>query len=812
MKDDLLGLGERIERLATSAVGARFLDRLERPLLRAMRWKPKVRIDKLILLAPILEAGTATAAELLAAYEPCQRELAKNVETAERLHRFSGRVPTAHATWLRRSYEVCFRTKRAIDAMDRRAFRAIAAQAGAVVPPLGTRDTAPPAVPEAEALEYSLVLPSLGEEDANDTKARAVEIELAAIDHLLEAARAESRTIERKRKLLQAARERLLDAQAAMPLDPKALRDRRLAITRDLTVLDRLQAAGLSPRTNLLHQARQALAEGDRARLYAALRGIDEAALAAGDDGVLSRSTDALNALDGPLDPAASLRASAKESFGAAAVEAVKRGYARGRAALDDKANSATIHYFDAGSDAKTYAAALAVDACFELGGALTPVRLEEEERRIRIVPYPTPALHLVPANAIEDVPHGVITDPRSILMDLAAGRLLARRYVQEERIVHTKNALATEIRLFVLDGSGSMLGARSRMRDAMLVAELSTLAARLAKGGFVRPRLLFRFFDTALHKLTRVATEAEALTAIENVLAETHDGGTDIELALTDSFAEIKRAREKDKDLARAQIVLVTDGDAPVDKHKILRAQGAVGDLAIGVSVVALGMENEALRDLVAEQRKLGRAAFYHFVSDEELELIASGKLNASFSLHLAKEDSGKSRSEIARSLSQSVGALVEELAELERSRDVAKIEQAELERRSLHELEAIGEASISEGERARFEAAQDDERALRSRFERWFGHAEAPATDGDPSPEDAENVRTTLAAVLEIVDLVGGTELERKAEAIELFERLLPDAGVTPGRFRAVRDAKLEGVEKALEELRRVTTPTSK
>ena len=74
----------------------------------------------------------------------------------------------------------------------------------------------------------------------------------------------EVRRLGRKRRLLEAARQFLLDAAAASPLDPAAVRDRRVHIAQELAQLDRLQAAGLSPDVDLLYQARQAQGRGDR--------------------------------------------------------------------------------------------------------------------------------------------------------------------------------------------------------------------------------------------------------------------------------------------------------------------------------------------------------------------------------------------------------------------------------------------------------------------------------------------------------------------------------------------------------------------
>jgi hypothetical protein len=57
-----------------------------------------------------------------------------------------------------------------------------------------------------------------------------------------------------------------------------------------------------------------------------------------------------------------------------------------------------------------------------------------------------------------------------------------------------------------------------------------------------------------------------------------------------------------------------------------------------------------------------------------------------------------------------------------------------------------------------------------------------------GSPERDDVDATTSALASVAEVVVLLGGSDLARRADAIELLERLLPDAGLTPARYRAV------------------------
>src|SRR6185295_12722116 len=157
---------------------------------------------------------------------------------------------------------------------------------------------------------------------------------------------------------------------------------------------------------------------------------------------------------------------------------------------------------------------------------------------------------------------------------------------------------------------------ARSRMRDALLVNELVTLAARLQdprRAG--QPVLYYCYFNDKVGEVRRVATAAEAYQAIEDVIGTARAGGTDIQKALVTSFDHLRKARQKDPDLVRAQIVLVTDGESFIERAEVDRARAAVGELPIGVSIIALGMQNRALRELAAAQRAQGERVFYQFM-----------------------------------------------------------------------------------------------------------------------------------------------------------------------------------------------------
>jgi hypothetical protein len=411
------------------------------------------------------------------------------------------------------------------------------------------------------------------------------------------------------------------------------------------------------------------------------------------------------------------------------------------------------------------------------------------------------------------------VSDPRALLFQLAEGTLLARRYVEEEVRRHTKTRLSTELRIYVADGSSSMLGPRARMRDAILLAELATLIGRLRQPGrFLSPILEMRFFDHELGPITRVATIDEGLAAIAGIFATPRLGGTNIQRALLGSLEQV-RARSSDAALESAQIVLVTDGLSRIDPAALRAARDASGALPVRLSIIALGVENPALRELAAEQRARGERVFYHFVDDAELERLTSGDLERRIVLH-SPEGRGGASAEGEAPL-EIVGELVSEMERLERARH--EDTRARLEGRSSLEQDdtralvdaaeeldlALGDL-FSDGAQARLAVLDRDERALALRFDRWFpprtSSARPDPVARSPSADRVALARILVATTCEVIEQVGGSAAARRGEAIAIFERLLFEHGMPPWIYaELVRDhgAMLEPELRALREL---------
>lgn len=822
---ELEELGRRIERLTLEpeSISAP-LARLFRPFLHRIGWRPRTRTSAVTRLVEALEAAREfpdaheRAADALAT---AVRELQGNLSQVERATVITGRPSLAHAAWLRRCWELLVLSHRALDGAGDRNALVIATRRdpALLLPPLVMRRARAgvDALDEGDEPAWGD-----GENEPLADPTRVLELQLDTIDHLLAAAREEDALLGRRRRLLDAARQLLLDTSAALALDAEGVQQRMQSIAQQITRLSRYQAAGLRPDVSLLHQARTALARGEHDRLFAALSVLRRRAADTNDADVTSLTTLALERLTGGpttmADDQASLVRSANEVLGERVVAAVEEGYRRAREReptdeerLDPLLAATVKNHYAPGQERAMLAHALSVDGCFEVGGVLSPVRIQEEHVRACLVPYPTQRLELVPAGGPQDLGSALIEDPRTILLDLAAGRLLARRFVRDEVVSRPRTVMQGEVRVYVLDGSGSMLGPRARMRDAILVAELATVLARLE-----RPRehgrvvLFYRYFDEELGPVSRVDEPGAAIEAIRDVTATTRTGGTDIEGALLSSLRLVLAAKQEDADLARAQIVLVTDGEASVDERKVLEARRAIGDLPVGVSVIALGQENPALRELVAHQRASDERAFYHFIPDAHLERLSECRIDDEISVHLPPVPRPRSPA----TMQEQLGALLEELADLQRSRReeaLRELDRVDRDRR----VERVDVDAAGEGERARLEALHHDDLGLQRRYLRWFppplaagpvhprdarALQRALPPEGTKERDDLDAVLVVLATIAEVVETVGSARLARQADAVDLLERLLPDARLSPARYQEIVREHPGGVEAGL------------
>lgn len=378
---------------------------------------------------------------------------------------------------------------------------------------------------------------------------------------------------------------------------------------------------------HLRHTARR-----DPRTAYKSLRALYDRAVEAGDAELTKVSADALQALL-PSDGAAKLveRDELRRSLGYREPVRPERGDklpAGGKSGLEDEvADALTRLAFELDEDQQR-ALELAAGCAryFDVEDTLSEEIVEAELKATRPVqrrvPYPTQLMTYEFTNRVDDIEYFVVAHPGALILDLASGRQMVRAYLEEEPPPKPKRVKKTAVRVYVLDASGSMHGSRARFRDAILISELNAIRVK-AKVGLPFDPLYFSFFNDVPTELARVDSGQDAARQIEKLFKESPaEGQTDISLALMAAFDSIGKAQGKDPYLSRATVVLVTDGEDGVDLELIRKTKKPYEGLEIDLSFISLGEENPDLKSLVLEQRQGGGRAFYHHLSDGEIQL----------------------------------------------------------------------------------------------------------------------------------------------------------------------------------------------
>jgi hypothetical protein len=193
------------------------------------------------------------------------------------------------------------------------------------------------------------------------------------------------------------------------------------------------------------------------------------------------------------------------------------------------------------------------------------------------------------------------------------------------EARVEVGHEKTTEAQIYILDHSGSMVsygsGMRWFLRDAILIAALNTFSTDAnAKGSKEFDNaLMWRLFGSTLTELRGANNEREALQWAHHLLNldPSHEplGGTELEYALATGYYDIETAKQTDPRLAKATVVMVTDGavERRLNLHDLLKRQNINGTRVV-THVFAIEQENAELREL---SRLSGGRASYNYIDD---------------------------------------------------------------------------------------------------------------------------------------------------------------------------------------------------
>ncbi len=585
---------------------------------------------------------------------------------------------------------------------------------------------------------------------------------VAAAEYLLGRARASPLDEAQKRRALEGAHELLL--RVGSELDRARTLEVRAEVGRERAALARAPAKGPLARLD------QALRQGDGRTAWATSLDLYRDSVATRDAPLASASREVLAQLEPSVTgglPRAVSEDRARRFLDAAGEGAIAFHVGERR----DRDGLAALALQLSGDDWEVFDLALEAGRFFDVEEGAEEESLEElpyaAPARLVPVPYPGPVQTMDLARSISQLRQFVITDPRLVLYDLASNRQLVHSWLAPEGSGALSRKHGTgAVRVYVCDASGSMRGARARFRDAVLIAELNNLSVRESQGRPCVP-LYFSFFTDHPAELERVDNGDAALRVVSGLFRESPaEGRTDITFALESAFAAIRDARGRDPDLARATVVLVTDGEDRVDLSRVWSAKAPLGEIEATLSFISLGAENRDLKELVLQQREAGRRAFYYHLDDEA---ISGGR---------ALFDCG-------------LRTLLPELPPVALRPDDPRVRSA------VDALLALG------AERQKGGVSQASP-ALR--FSACF--TLQPAVPGRAPPAaDVERVSDLLAAVAETVALAPAEV--RTAEAVGVLEHLQQVYGLRGERWALALTALPERGMQALEKIRLLGAP---
>ncbi|MEI6804989.1 MAG: transglutaminase domain-containing protein [Myxococcaceae bacterium] len=225
----------------------------------------------------------------------------------------------------------------------------------------------------------------------------------------------------------------------------------------------------------------------------------------------------------------------------------------------------------------------------------------------------------LLPLNRFSDLTRSLITKPgQDLEKNLREGNIYTRTHRQRIDVpTGFGKDDAERITIVLYDTSGSMYGDPERFQAGLISAFTARALSDLAPSGAHRHRIVLVPFDDKPGNPVKVTNTQEALDIIHNYrskLANTA-GGTDIQAALIQAMALIADAeRRSGEPLAAANIILMTDGQSPLDIPKLAEARSAIDRTTpLQIMFVAIGTSNDELVKFVQDSEKAGiETGFY--------------------------------------------------------------------------------------------------------------------------------------------------------------------------------------------------------
>ena len=166
-------------------------------------------------------------------------------------------------------------------------------------------------------------------------------------------------------------------------------------------------------------------------------------------------------------------------------------------------------------------------------------------------------------------------------------------------------------ISIVLYDTSGSMSGDLDRFQAGLISAFTARAISDVTPGGRHRHRVVLVPFDDNPGTPVKVTNTQEALDVLRDYRSKLRNtgGGTDIQKALIQALALIADAQNQaGEPLAAANIVLMTDGQSPIDLNELAKARSAIDrSTPVQIMFAALGGTNNELMQFASESQKTG-------------------------------------------------------------------------------------------------------------------------------------------------------------------------------------------------------------
>lgn len=210
-------------------------------------------------------------------------------------------------------------------------------------------------------------------------------------------------------------------------------------------------------------------------------------------------------------------------------------------------------------------------------------------------VNYPTADMEPEPMGSIDQLP-STLPEYQLESEDQYYGRLAQQDMLVQQSYEENVNQ---KLLYILLDVSGSM--------DTPMVNGLprhvwarGVTVNLLLKAVDGQAKYFLRTFDSRPHDLSQATTPAEADHLVDFILNSAFSGGgTNIEVAITTAINDI---RTKGGDISQSEVLLISDGESPMDVDEIQRRLGS----DIRLHIVLLGNADSALRRIAASFRTL--------------------------------------------------------------------------------------------------------------------------------------------------------------------------------------------------------------